>query len=158
MANWVEVLPTLVQRFRVLALDLPGHGGSSPLPRGSSMADFAAVAEDVLAAEAAGPALVAGHSFGGLVALRLAHRRPDLVRGLLLAAPAGIGPGTRAAQAVVLTSVTIRPGRLVAPLLLRYAERDWYRRALFCRGSSQTLRPSRPTRRTGCCGSATTPT
>jgi pimeloyl-ACP methyl ester carboxylesterase len=130
-ANWVELLPALVQRFRVLAPDLPGHAGSSPLPRGAGMSDFAAVAEDLLAAEAAGPALVAGHSFGGHVALRLAHRRPELVRGLLLVAPAGIGSGTRAAQAAVLASVTIRPGRLVAPLRLRSAERAWVRRALF---------------------------
>ena len=49
-----------------------------------STADFAAVAAAVLEAEESGPAVVAGHSFGGLVALRLAHSRPELVRGLLL--------------------------------------------------------------------------
>jgi pimeloyl-ACP methyl ester carboxylesterase len=129
--NWIELLPDLLQRYRVLAVDLPGHAGSGRLPRGASTADFAAVAAAVLEEEAIGPALVAGHSFGGLVALRLAKSRPELVRGLLLVSPAGIWSATRVAQAIALASTTIRPGRLVAPLRYRYAERSWYRRAVF---------------------------
>jgi pimeloyl-ACP methyl ester carboxylesterase len=128
--NWVELLPDLLKRYRVVAVDLPGHAGSGRLPRGASTTDFAAVAAAVLEAET-GPALVAGHSFGGLVALRLAQSRPELVRGLLLVSPAGIASATRVAQAVALASTTIRPGRLVAPFRHRYAERSWYRRALF---------------------------
>jgi pimeloyl-ACP methyl ester carboxylesterase len=130
-ANWVELLPEVAARFRVLVLDLPGHAGSAPLPRGAGVTDFAAVAADLLEAEDVPGALVAGHSFGGLVALRLAHRRPELVRGLLLAAPAGIGSGTRFAEAVVLANASVRPGRWVAPLRFRYAQRAWYRRAVF---------------------------
>jgi pimeloyl-ACP methyl ester carboxylesterase len=130
-ANWVELLPALTERFRVLALDMPGHAGSAPLPRGAGITDFARVAADLLDAEEVPVALVGGHSFGGLVALRLAQQRPELVSGLLLAAPAGIGSGTRFAQAAVLTIATVRPGRWVAPLRFRYAERAWYRRAVF---------------------------
>jgi len=129
--NWVEVLPDLVERYRVLAVDLPGHAGSGRLPRGASTVDFAAAAAAVLEVEGARPALVAGHSFGGLVALRLAQSRPELVRGLLLVSPAGIATATRVARAIAIASTTIRPGRLVAPLRHRYAERTWYRRALF---------------------------
>jgi non-heme chloroperoxidase len=129
--NWVELLPELVRRHRVIAVDLPGHAGSGRLPRGASTADFAAVAAAVLEAEGAAPAFVAGHSFGGLVALRLACSRPELVRGLLLVSPAGIASLTRVAQVIALTSTTIRPGRLVAPFRHRYAERVWYRRAVF---------------------------
>jgi pimeloyl-ACP methyl ester carboxylesterase len=129
--NWVELVPDLVQRYRVLAVDLPGHAGSGRLPRGASTADFAAVAAAVLEAEAPAPALVAGHSFGGLVALRLAQSRPELVRGLLLVSPAGIASATRVAQLIALASTTIRPGRMVAPFRHRYAARAWYRRAVF---------------------------
>jgi pimeloyl-ACP methyl ester carboxylesterase len=85
----------------------------------------------VLEAEGSGPALVAGHSFGGLVALRLARTRPELVRGLLLVSPAGIATSKRAARAIVLASATIRPGRIVAPFRHRFAGRSWYRRVLF---------------------------
>ena len=130
-ANWVEVLPVLRDRFRVLALDLPGHAGSAPFGRGAEVADFARVAAGVLEAEGVSTALVGGHSFGGLVALRLAQLRPELVGGLLLAAPAGIRSGTRFAQALVLMTTTVRPGRWVAPLRFRYADRAWYRRAIF---------------------------
>ena len=129
--NWVELLPDLVRRHRVIAVDLPGHAGSAKAPRGTSIDDFAAVAAAVLEAEVDGPALVAGHSFGGLVALRLARARPDLVCGLLLVSPAGIKTTTRFTRSLVLASTTVRPGRWVAPLRHRYAGRAWYRRAVF---------------------------
>ncbi len=129
--NWCEVLPGLVERYLVVAVDLPGHARSGRLPGGATTADFADAAVAVLEAEGVDRALVAGHSFGGLVALRLAQKRPDLVRGLLLASPAGIASSTRAARAILLATTTIRPGRRVAALRHRFAERAWYRRAVF---------------------------
>jgi pimeloyl-ACP methyl ester carboxylesterase len=130
-SNWVELLPGLLARYRVLVLDLPGHGGSGTLPRRAGMSDFADAVAAVLEHEDAAPALVFGHSFGGQTALRLAHRRPELVRGLLLAAPSGIRTGARVVQAAVLVSAAVRPARLVAPFRHRFSERVWYRRALF---------------------------
>jgi pimeloyl-ACP methyl ester carboxylesterase len=129
--NWVEVVPELVERHRVLVVDLPGHGSSAPPPRGCGVSDFADAVAHVVELEEAGPAFVAGHSFGGHVALRLAHRRPELVRGLLLVAPAGIATTTRSLQLAVALAGAVRPGRWVAPLRHRYAARRWYRRALF---------------------------
>ena len=130
-SNWVELLPELVRRHRVLALDLPGHGGSGRLRHGAGVGEFAAAVAAVIESEGAAPALVFGHSFGGHTALRLAHARPDLVRGLLLASPAGIRTTSRAAAVVVLASTALRPGRWVAPFRQRLAGRDWYRRAVF---------------------------
>jgi pimeloyl-ACP methyl ester carboxylesterase len=129
--NWVELVPELVERYRVLVVDLPGHGDSEPPRRGSNVSDFADAVAHVVELEDAGPAFVAGHSFGGHVALRLAHLRPDLVRGLLLVAPAGIATTTRSLQLAVALAGVVRPGRWVAPLRHRYAGRQWYRRALF---------------------------
>jgi pimeloyl-ACP methyl ester carboxylesterase len=129
--NWVELVPDLVERYRVISVDLPGHARSAPLPRGATMADFAASAAAVLDAEGVQQAVVAGHSFGGLVALRLARTRPELVRALLLVSPAGIATTTRLLQAIVLASAIVRPGRKVAHFRHRWAERTWYRRALF---------------------------
>ena len=55
--------------------------------------------------------LVVGHSLGCLVALRLAMRSPELVRGLVLVSAAGIGSTSRRArQALWLTSL-VQPGR-----------------------------------------------
>jgi pimeloyl-ACP methyl ester carboxylesterase len=130
-ANWVEIVARASARFQLLVPDLPGHGGSGAPPRGAGMNDFADVVAALIEHEAGEPALVAGHSLGGLVALRLAHRRPDLVRGLLLAAPAGIATTTRAARRIVTLAGLLRPARWVAPFRHRYSERPWYRRALF---------------------------
>ena len=124
------MLPELLRRHRVLAVDLPGHAGSAPLPRGATIDDFAAAAAAALEAEGVESALVAGHSFGGLVALRLAHGRPDLVRGLLLVAPAGIATRSRILEATVIAATTIRPGRAVARSA-SLGRPVWYRRALF---------------------------
>ncbi len=129
--NWVELVPELVRRYRVISVDLPGHARSAPLARGATIEDFAAAAAAVLAAEDVRETVVAGHSFGGLVAIRLARSRPELVRSLLLVSPAGIATTRRLAQVIVLTSATIRPGRRVARFRSRWAERTWYRRALF---------------------------
>ncbi len=66
-----------------VAPDLPGFGHSPP-PEGVWGADdYARCLEPVLA-EVTLPAVVIGHSFGGRVAVCLAARRPDLVRGLIL--------------------------------------------------------------------------
>ncbi len=129
-SNWVELVPELARRHRLLVVDLPGHGGSEPL-RDASVDAFADAVAGVLEADGAAPALVVGHSFGGHVALRLAQHRPELVRGLLLAAPAGIETTRRAARIVVRAAAALRPGRWVAPFRHRLADRAWFRRAVF---------------------------
>ena len=75
---WSRWEPLLAGRW--IAPDLPGHGGSAPLPAYTFEALAAAVA-GLIPAET--PTVVAGHSLGGVVALALAARRPDAVRGVL---------------------------------------------------------------------------
>ena len=70
---------------RVIAVDLPGHGESDPLP-GVSVEEYAAVVAEFLIALECGPVVVIGHSLGGAIALALAARHPELVRGLVLIA------------------------------------------------------------------------
>lgn len=67
-----------------VALDLPGFGASPPPPEAWDSAGYGAAVAPVLD-EMAVPVVVVGHSFGGLVAVRLAAARPDAVRGLVLA-------------------------------------------------------------------------
>src|SRR5712691_3037089 len=42
-SNWVELAPLLASRHRVLVPDLPGHGGSSPLPAAPTLNPYADV-------------------------------------------------------------------------------------------------------------------
>ena len=74
-----------------LALDLPCHG-QSPRTTPHDLDAIAEMVEATLAAQRVGPIVLAGHSFGGAVAVRLAHRAQMEVRGLCLFAPAGLGP------------------------------------------------------------------
>jgi pimeloyl-ACP methyl ester carboxylesterase len=66
---WDPLLRQVGARWRWAAVDLPGHGGSAPLPRYSFGALAAAVAP---IAEPEEPVVVLGHSLGGVVALTLA--------------------------------------------------------------------------------------
>lgn len=120
-SNWVELAPDLARDHRVLVPDLPGHGGSSPLPAVPNLEPYADRLGLVLEREAVAPAVVVGHSLGCVVALRLAMRRPELVRGLVLVSAAGIGSSTRRARQALWLSSLVRPGRLIAPQRKRIA-------------------------------------
>ena len=71
--------------LRMIAVDLPGHGESDPLPA-VSIEEYAAVVAEFLIALACGPVVLIGHSLGGAIALALAARDPARVRGLVLIA------------------------------------------------------------------------
>ena len=120
-SNWVELAPELARDHRVVALDHPGHGGSSPLPALPNLEPFADRLALVIERERAAPGVVVGHSLGCLVALRLAIRRPDLVRGLVLCSAAGIASTTRRARYALALSSLVQPGRLFAPFRERIA-------------------------------------
>lgn len=87
-----DLLPATL---RTVALDWPAHGDSPPLATGpaSAMA-FADVAEQAVERLAPEGAVVVGNSIGGFAAARLALRRPELVRGLVLIDSGGfLAPG-----------------------------------------------------------------
>jgi pimeloyl-ACP methyl ester carboxylesterase len=122
-SNWVSLAPLLARRCRVLVPELPGHGESPPLP---AMPNLDALAEPVHAAAAAEgmlPAVLVGHSLGGLVALRLAMRRPDDVRGVVLAGAAGIASATRWAEFWLGVFGRLGPARRIAPHRETFARR-----------------------------------
>ena len=48
IGNWRLVAPSLAERRRVVAVDLPGHGGSEPLPDAATVDVFAEAALAVL--------------------------------------------------------------------------------------------------------------
>jgi pimeloyl-ACP methyl ester carboxylesterase len=78
---------------RVLVPDLLGFG-ASPRPDGGYGPDdhAAAVAESVLRVGLSAPAILAGHSAGAVIALRLAMLRPDLVAAVICFGPPFYGP------------------------------------------------------------------
>ena len=96
-ATWFPLLPALTRDHRVLALDLPGFGGSPATPGPLDSAEdglrfFVEPVEAALEALAPGPMTLVGHSLGGLVALELALRGRIPVERLVLVDAMGLGP------------------------------------------------------------------
>lgn len=130
-ANWAPLAPRLAASRRVVLVDLPGHGRSAPLPAAPGIAPYADRVAELLDRLGVPRATVVGHSFGGVVALRLAARRRDLVRALVLAAPAGIGSGTRAAERALALVGWVQPGRRISRFWRVVARSDALKRAVF---------------------------
>jgi pimeloyl-ACP methyl ester carboxylesterase len=89
---WRRAAPRLARQRLVLAPDLPGLGGSAPAGRGFDLGGVADVLAGLLAERAGGSFDLLGTSLGGAVAVHLADAHPELVRRLVLAAPAGFTP------------------------------------------------------------------
>jgi pimeloyl-ACP methyl ester carboxylesterase len=132
-ANWLALAPLLLPGRRLIVPELPGHGGSSPLPAAPSLSPYADRLGLLLEHERATPAAVVGHSLGGAVALRLALRRPEAVSALVLAAAAGISSATRSARYALTITGILKPGRKIAPHRRRVARSDLLKRLVFGR-------------------------
>ena len=109
--NWCELAPFLAERHFVVIPDLPGHGGSEPLAGVSGLQPYADRVAAVMAHEGIQRAPVVGHSLGGLVVLRLALRRPELVSAVVLACAAGLSLGGVWLRNLLTAFTIIRPGR-----------------------------------------------
>lgn len=82
---WNAVVPLLPQGLRIVRPDMRGHG-ASPLPEGTAgMGALVRDVERLMDALGLRDAVVVGSSIGGMIAQGLATKRPDLVRGLVLA-------------------------------------------------------------------------
>jgi pyruvate dehydrogenase E2 component (dihydrolipoamide acetyltransferase) len=89
--NWMFTQPGLAEDHWVIALDLPGHGGSSKDVGAGDLAALSAVVAGLLAALNIPEAHLVGHSLGGAVALRMALDTPDRVASLSLISPTSLG-------------------------------------------------------------------
>ncbi|WP_293573286.1 alpha/beta hydrolase [Phaeobacter sp.] len=84
-AAWGPQIKGLSKRHRVIALDMPGHGGSSPLPPQSDLPAFVAWLHAVLEGLALKGVSLAGHSMGALLSAGYAATHPGkLARVALL--------------------------------------------------------------------------
>ncbi len=87
--NWLQTYAPLKRAgYRVLAMDLRGHGRGLRSGAPFTLADCADDAAGVLSALRLAPALVVGYSMGGPVAQLLARRHPQWVAGFVLCATA----------------------------------------------------------------------
>ena len=90
---WTAQMTDLSDEFRTIAVDLPGHGVLADVP--FTLADASDRLAEVIDREAGGRAIVVGLSLGGFVAMDLAARSPERVRGLVIAGASAEPTGLR---------------------------------------------------------------
>jgi len=91
LENWSSNQSVLAAAGRVVAaLDLPGHGESSPDVGSGSLDELASVVQGYMDTVGIGRAHLVGHSMGAALCLALADREPGRVQSLTLVAPAGL--------------------------------------------------------------------
>lgn len=83
--QWQMQSEAFSEKYRVITVDLRGHGQSSSAAAPYSINQFAADLVGLLDHLELPQAVVCGHSFGGLVAQELALSYPERVKGLVLA-------------------------------------------------------------------------
>jgi 3-oxoadipate enol-lactonase len=86
--NFSGVIPALARHYRVLTLDLRGHGDGPPARVPYRLEDCADDVAAVVRALRAGPVVLVGYSMGGMLAQAFWRRHPDLTAGLVLCATA----------------------------------------------------------------------
>ena len=81
---WNAFIPEWSKKFRIITIDLLGHGETECLSYVHSMEDNADAVHEVLSELRIRKAIFVGHSMGGYVALAFAELYPDVVKGLVL--------------------------------------------------------------------------
>ncbi len=81
---WDAFVPELSKKYRVITIDLLGHGKTEPMGYVQTMEDNADAVYAVLSSLRIRRAVLAGHSMGGYVALAFAELYPDAVKGIAL--------------------------------------------------------------------------
>lgn len=92
--TWRKVMPALAARYRVVAFDPPGLGGSEPPVAGYDTANIASHIDPLLDALGAKDCLLVTHDIGAWIGYAYAVRKPERVRKLVLmdAAIPGMAP------------------------------------------------------------------
>jgi pimeloyl-ACP methyl ester carboxylesterase len=130
-AIWAPLFAEL-RHFRLLAVDLPGHGLSDPVAfrRGQVREHAHALTEDILDALRLDQVPVIGHSLGGMFALWHAAARSRRISGVVaIGEPAVALPGTRVRMPLSLLTV-----RGLGPAVLRAPTPRRVYRALLAQG------------------------
>jgi len=81
---WNDYSEKLSQNFRVICIDLPGHGKSSNISKVHSMKLMSEEVRNILEILGINKCLMVGHSMGGYVTMEFASRFPRFLKGIVL--------------------------------------------------------------------------
>jgi pimeloyl-ACP methyl ester carboxylesterase len=116
--NWVAIAPLLTRRYRMVALDLAGHGLTNSDGRAADVGSNRALLHRFIEVVSARPVILMGNSMGGMIALLQAAAQPGKVAGLILVDPAlpfqPVRPDPLVAAVFAMSAVPF-----LGPLLIR---------------------------------------
>ncbi len=142
--SWGAHATAFARRFRVIVVDLPGHGRSG-IPDDPARAGVERSADDlvtILHRVGPAPVHVLGYSLGGRIALRLAVAHPDALRRLILESPsAGLATETERRERRVADAA--RAARLERDGIAAFVD-EWEHEPVF--SSQPRLPPARVAR------------
>ncbi len=81
---FLPVIPALSLRWHIFAPDLRGHGKSSHVARGYHGPQYSEDIARLLRERVSAPAVLFGHSLGGMLGMQVASDHPELVSALIL--------------------------------------------------------------------------
>lgn len=81
---WKDTIDNLSKNYRVIAVDLPGHGNTGNFGYAHSMDLMASAVKAILDQLRLKKCVIIGHSMGGYVALAFADLFPDYLKGICL--------------------------------------------------------------------------
>ena len=118
--SWAENVPELSKHYRVITLDLPGHGKSgSPKDGKITMDLFARAVEAVRAEQKVDKIILVGHSMGTPVIRQYAHLYPQHVAALVLVDGVVLAPPRQGAPP---PAPILDPAKIMSPEGLQLRE------------------------------------
>lgn len=109
-AYWEKVIPKLAEDYRVITVDLPGHGDSTAIKEEHSIEDYADVMKDLLDQLNIKQITLFGHSLGGYITLAFAERYSNYLNGFSLIHSTAFPDSEEAKKGRVATSEKVKNG------------------------------------------------
>lgn len=140
--NWASAFEPLAAEFRVVAVDLRGHGRGIRSRRRFRLEDCADDLAALVDELGCGPVIVVGYSMGGIVSQLLWRRHPDLVAGLVLCSTTRAFELGRRERYLIATLMNYGAGsiRVGRSATLWYRAAGQLRAAAFHRDRPSTMR------------------
>ena len=112
---WEKNIGELSKNNRVIAIDLPGYGKSSKEPHTGMMTFYAGIVNELVKELKLNKVVIGGHSMGGQIGMTTYLQYPQIVKGLVLAAPAGFERFTKGQKQWFRDVMTVDGVRLTTP-------------------------------------------